>query len=248
MLLKTRLPILFISVLLGTLVVGCVSKRKSESSKEVSLKADRSYLDKERKDIPEGLQENNDFLALVLKDMAEVKLPPATVRDRFFREVRKVRDRFNKIQREKREAFNKEERNSREELLTKLKKERDSFTARKRDRDESKEFFQKQNNERTAFFENQKDKRKDFESTMEEDRRGFNEEMSLRQKTFDDAYREYQKKYMDLQKEKKQLQKSGGSGGAGSEIMPPAGQVSPGRAPVVEQYPGQLQDLEDLKK
>lgn len=226
-----------------TLVVGCASKRKSESSKEVSLKADRSYLAKERKDIPEGLQESNDFLALVLKDMAEVKLPPATVRDRFFREVRKVRDRFNKIQREKREAFNKEERTVRDAFLAKLKKERDNFTARKRDRDDSKEFFQKQNNERTAFFENQKDLRKDFESVMEEDRRGFNEEMALRQKTFDDAYRDYQKKYLEIQKEKKSLPATTG--------VPSVPGTAPGvrqTAPVVEQYPGQLKDLEDLKK
>ncbi len=218
-------------------LTSCQTSRKSESSKEVSLKADRSYLDQERKDIPEGLQENNDFLALVLKDMAVVKVPPAQVRDRFYREVRKVRDSFNKIQRQKRESFNQEERSTREIFLSKLKKDRDSFSSRKRDRDESKDFFQKQNVERSAFFENQKDLRKEFESKMEEDRRGFNEEMTLRQKTFDDTYREYQKKYTDYEKEKKS--------GATSSV-PASSPAQPNQKEFTEQYPGQLKDLQDL--
>ncbi len=224
-------------VLICMALTSCQTSRKSESSKEVSLKADRSYLDKERKDIPEGLQENNDFLALVLKDMAVVKVPPTQVRDRFYREVRKVRDSFNKIQRQKREGFNKEERTVRELFLAKLKKNRDSFSSSKRDREETKEFFQKQNVERTAFFENQKDLRKEFESKVEEDRRGFNEEMSLRQKTFDDTYREYQKKYADYEKEKK---------AGAAKASPSSGE--PPQKEFVEQYPGQLKDLQDLNQ
>lgn len=233
---KFKLPMCLTLIVLALSLWGCSTQRRSGVSDEVSLKADRSYLDHERDQIPEGVREENDFLALVLKDMATVSKEPSRVRDNFFKETRKVREKFNRDQRKKREAFNKDERSKREKFLDNLKRERESFSKKKHDREKSKEFFQKLNTDRSVFFDAQKDVRKEFESSMAEVRRDFNEDMQLKQKTFDDAYREYQKKYTEFQNRKRDSVKNRGN----IRVSPPQERV--------EQYPGQFRDLEDLNR
>ncbi len=225
---------------IGAGLVSCTTAQNN-NSQEISLKSDRKILDQYRAETPEDVRAENDFLALVLKDMAEVKLQPAKVRERYFKEVRKTRDAFNKQHRKMRDNFNKEQKKNREAFLKELKKERESFVAKKPKSNESSEFFSEQSSKRNVFFQEQADKRKEFQSEMDSSRKEFNDDMSLKQKQFDDAYREYVKNFQEVEKQKKleKAQKTNERFVAprnSESALPPAS------------YPGQQQDLEEFDR
>lgn len=240
---------LFGLTLLTAGLMSCANSQ-NKNTEEISLKADRKILDKYRAEIPEDIQKENDFMALVLKDMAEVKRPPQAVRDNYYKEVRRKRESFNKQHRQIREKFNRDEKKRREDFLKDLKKERDSFVKTKPKSSESSEFFSDQNSKRNVFFQDQSDRRKNFESEVDSSRRDFNDDMNLKQKQFDDAYREYLKNYQEKEKQKKlemskpptvapALPTAPGLPGPNNSLqqqLPPAS------------YPGQQQDLESFDK
>jgi hypothetical protein len=232
-----KLSFIFTLMAILTLLTSC-STTDDKKSQEISLKADRKLLDKYRTETPEDIKAENDFMALVLKDMAEVKSKPQDVRDRFYKEVRRKRDAFNMQYRKIREKFNADDKKKREAFLTKTKKERDHFVASKPKSDESREFFQDQNTNRTAFFQDQYDARKEFESQMDAGRKDFNEDMDLKQKQFEDAYREYSKNYTEKEKQKK-LEK------AAAPVVYQAPAAQPQAMPAAS-YPGQDKDLQEF--
>lgn len=209
------------------------STPSSINDKEISLKSDRASIDSIRKQTPEVVKQENDFLALVLKDMAVVDKKPQEVRDRFYREVRKTRDSFNRDHRKQRDEFNRNEKSTREKFLKSLKEERKDFAAKKPSRDESSAFFQEQNLKRSNYFQDQSDKRKDFESKMNESRKDFNDDLALKQKQFDDMYREYLIKFRENQSQTKAQKKA---------------QAIEASKPTSVSYPGQAQDLDDFNK
>lgn len=230
-------------LLVFTLLTSC-STPDEKNTGEISLKADRKILDKYRSEIPEDVKDENDFMALVLKDISDGKSTPQQVRDRYYKEVRRKRDSFQKQHRKIREKFNRDDKKKRDEFLSGLKKERDRFVSSKPKPDDSREFFQEQNTKRTAFFQDQSDNRKEFESQMDQARRDFNEDMNLKQKQFDDAHREYAKNYLEKEKQKK-LEKSAPLGEPGSSVSAkPAQSVQSALPPA--SYPGQDKDLEEF--
>src|SRR5690606_36454977 len=94
---------------------------------EVSIKADRSYLDQERQNIPAEIKKANDELAFDLEQMGQIKEDPNKIRERFQTKVRKARDKFRNQLAKKRENFSKEERKQREAFLKAQAKEREAF-------------------------------------------------------------------------------------------------------------------------
>lgn len=241
-----KLSAIFSLLVTLTLLTSC-SHSGDKNSEEISLKADRKILDKYREEIPEELKAENDFMALVLKDMAEVKSKPQDVRDRYYKEVRRKRDSFNNQHRKIREKFSKDEKKKRETFLKDLKKSRDSFVSSKPKSDENREFFQDQNTKRSAFFSDLTDLRKDFESQMDQSRKDFNDDMSLKQKQFDDAYREYTKNYQEREKEKEKQKKdqAGAVQAMQSQINYQQAAPVPAVLPAAS-YPGQEKDLQEF--
>ncbi len=247
--------ILFISRVGILAFLGISCSTPSVRNNEISLKADRSALQEFRQDISDSTKEENDFVALVLKDMSDLKLTPSEVRDRYNREVRKTREKFTRNQKKAREQFNSQEKKNREKFLANLKSERESFIAGKPKSNESSYFFQEQNNKRQSFFQDQSDARRDFDSEMSQIRDDFNEDMRLKQKQFDDAYREYSKEYQDKIKEKREIEKNKikaqESGSAASYQNGRLDQMnmqnSQEPSGVKMSYPGQEQDLQELR-
>lgn len=237
-----KLSLIFVFLVSIAGLTSCSTPEK-QSTEEISLKADRKILDKYREEIPEDIKNENDFMALVLKDMAEVKMNPSEVRAHYYREVRRKRDAFNNQHRKIREKFNKDTKKQRDEFLSNLKKERNEFVRTKPKSDESREFFQDQNTKRSAFFQDQSDSRRDFESQMEAARKDFNDDMNLKQKQFDDVHREYIKNFQEKEKQKRMEMSA-----------PPRVAPSPGVAPSLPQvnalppaaYPGQEKDLQEF--
>ncbi len=218
-------------------LTSCSLTSTSSTTEEISLKADRSSLDDLRSETPEPVKEENDFLALVLRDMAAVEKKPQQVRDRYFREVRRTRDQFNKDHRRQRDEFSRNEKSKREKFLKSLKDERTAFIAKKPSREQSSAFYQEQNLKRNNYFQDQSDRRRDFDSKMSNARKDFNDDMALKQKQFDDAYREYLKKYREEQARLKQ---------AASAPPPPPMPTTRVQAPSPASYPGQAEDLAEF--
>lgn len=233
-----KVGIIFSLILLVAGLTSC-STVKTSNTEEISLKADRKILDKYRAEIPEDIKEENDFMALVLKDMAEVKMNPRDVREHYYKEVRRKRDAFNRQHRMIREKFNRDDKKKRAEFLSNLKKERASFVATKPTSKESSEFFQEQNTKRSAFFQDQADARKDFSSEIESARRDFNDDMNLKQKQFDDVHREYIKNYQEMEKQKKMKHEP-----AIQPSYPVTSQQQVDLSPA--SYPGQEKDLQEF--
>jgi hypothetical protein len=234
-----KLSAIFRVLSIVTLLTSC-SGAPSNKSEEISLKADRSLIEKYRTETPEDIKDENDFMALVLKDMSGLNTRPQDVRDHYYREVRKKRESFNNQYRKIREKFNRDEKKKRDEYLANSKKERNSFTSSKHQSSESSDFFQEQNVKRNAFFQDQSDTRKEFESQMESTKKDFNEDMNLKQKQFDDAYREFSKNYADKEKEKR-LQKSVASPSTTMSPQPGVMEAMPSAT-----YPGQDKDLQEF--
>jgi hypothetical protein len=237
-----KLGLILTLTLLMTGLTSC-STAEQKNTEEISLKADRKLLDKYRAEIPEDIREENDFMALVLKDMAEVKMNPHDVRTHYYKEVRRKRDTFNKQHRKIREKFHRDAKKKRNEFLTNLKKERADFVASKPTSQESSEFFREQNTKRSAFFQDQSDLRKDFESEIESARRDFNDDMKLKQKQFDDAYREYFKNYQEMEKQKKMERQQAHS--VKQPYVAPTQQAAVEALPAAS-YPGQAKDLQEF--
>lgn len=227
-------------------LTSCSTNSKSEGKDEISLKADRKLLDQYRTETPEEVKAENDFMALVLKDMGEVKAKPQDVRDRYYKEVRKKRDAFNKQHRQIRDRYNRDTKKKRDDFLNDLKKERAKFVSKKPSSSESSEFFSEQNTKRNMFFQDQSDNRRDFESQVDQDRRDFNDDMNLKQKQFDDAYREYLKNYQEKEKEKKAAMApvSGMNNQRSATVAP--GTHTNMEMPTPVTYPGQDKDIQEL--
>ncbi|MES2768580.1 MAG: hypothetical protein V4596_05475 [Bdellovibrionota bacterium] len=245
-----KLAAIFVLTVLMTGLTSC-SSTSSKNTEEISLKADRKLLDKYRTEMPEDIKAENDYMALVLKDMSEVKSKPQDVRDRYYKEVRRKRDAFNKQHRQIREKFNREEKKKRDEFLAEAKKERTSFASKKHASSESSAFFSEQNTKRNVFFQDQSDARKEFESQMDQSRRDFNDDMNLKQKQFDDSYREYMKNFQEKEKQKKEEMKAAPSVAPASPattLGTPAVNPTTAIAPATGGYLGQDKDLEEFDK
>lgn len=167
-------------------------------SADVSLKADRSELDKLRSEVPEDVKAQNDEIAMVLSYVyRDSEEEPNRLRDRFQAAIRKRRDAMDKHLRRSRDSFSKEERRLREDYLKKSKEEREEFLDRKRTSDERKKFFEEQEDRRRVFFADQAEKRKDFESQVQEERKKMEDFVREKQNQFNQEWREYQTRYAE---------------------------------------------------
>ena len=194
----------FVAVFLGS----CASKhgaagdgRRAEVPDEVSLRADRSALDDERRDIPEDRRRENDELALVFQMMqAKKNQEPGEVHDRFNKALRDRRDKNDKALRKRREEFTRVEKHSRDEFLRKSKDERDSYMGGKHTSDERKRFFDDQEDKRKNYFAGESEKRTDFESEMTDARKTFEDYVKEKTNEFNDEIRAYTADYYDRKK------------------------------------------------
>jgi hypothetical protein len=167
-------------------------------SADVSLRADRSELDKLRSEIPDDVKAQNDEIALVLSYVyRDSEEEPNRLRDRFQAAIRKRREAMDKQLRRSRDSFSKEERRSREDYLRNSKEERDEFLERKRTSDERKKFFEEQEDRRRVFFADQAEKRKDFESQVQDERKRLEDFVREKQNQFNQEWREYQSRYSE---------------------------------------------------
>ena len=100
-----------LSILVAPLIIfGCAHQedknpkmsheQSSHPSDELSLKADRSELDEQRRQIPEDVKRSNDELSLVLQLMQSNELgdmqDPSKIRDRFDKAIRDRREKLEK--------------------------------------------------------------------------------------------------------------------------------------------------------
>lgn len=214
------------------------------TDEEISLKKDRVELDEIRKDIPAEVRETNDEWALILKDM-DGERSPYEIRSRFYEKVRRHREHFNEDMRKAREQFNKSEQRQRKAMLKILDDERKDFERSKKTTDKRKAFFEDHADRRKIFFEEERDKRKDFESQVTQKRKDFEEYMKDRQKQFDDAIREYTKNFEEKKKEKRALENAKLEAQRRYPKQEPSANPQP--AQTAPQYPGQEQDLRDIK-
>jgi hypothetical protein len=173
----------------------------AEVPDELSLKADRSALDEERKDIPEDKRRDNDELAALLQLIqAKPNQEPGEVRERFNKVIRDRREKSDKTFRRRREEFSKTETRSRESFLKTAKDERDSYLKSKHTSDDRKDFFDRQEDQRKSFFSDQTEKRNDFEAKMTDDRKTFEDYIKEKTSQFNDEMRAYTAAYYDRQK------------------------------------------------
>lgn len=185
---------------------GAVSTEASSaekgSSSEVSLKADRSELDKLRSEIPDEVKRQNDEIALILSFInRETEEEPNKVRDRFSTALRKRREALDKHLRRTRESFSKTEKKEREEFLKRSKEDRAEFLERKRSPDDRKRFFEDQEDKRKGFFADQTEKRKDFESSVQDERKRMEDFIREKQNQFNQEWRDYQIRYTERKKQ-----------------------------------------------
>lgn len=165
---------------------------------DVSLKSDRSELDKLRSEIPDDVKKQNDEIAMVLSYVyRESEEEPNRLRDRFQAAIRKRREAMDKHLRQSRDSFSKEERRLRDEFLKQSKAERDEYLSRKRSQDDRKKFFDVQEDKRRAFFADQTEKRKDFESQVQDERKKLEDFVREKQNLFNQEWREYQTRYTE---------------------------------------------------
>lgn len=217
----------------------------ADAASEVSLKADRSELDKLRTEIPDEVKRQNDEIALILSFInRETEEEPNRVRDRFSAALRKRREASDKHLRRARESFSEKEKQEREDFLKKSKETRTDFLDRKRSPDDRKRFFEDQEDKRKGFFADQTDKRKDFESSVQEERRRMEDFIREKQNQFNQEWRDYQARYTERKKQgdlkkrmeekARDLERRGQSGvppASSSALSPPsAGSVSLGPA------------------
>ncbi len=212
----------------------------SDASSEISLKADRSELDKFRTEIPEEVKRQNDEIALILSFInRETEEDPNKVRDRFSAALRKRREASDKHLRRTRDSFSKREKQEREEFLKKSKEDREEFQDRKRSPDDRKRFFEDQEDKRKEFFADQTEKRKDFESSVQDERKRMEDFIREKQNQFNQEWRDYQTRYTERKKQndlkKRMEQKSRELERRGQPVLKApdhsTGQLSPG-APV----------------
>ena len=174
----------------------------SDAAAEISLKADRTELDKFRTEIPEEVKRQNDEIALILSFVnRETEEDPSKVRDRFSAALRKRREASDKHLRRARESFSKREKQDREEFLKKSKEDRTEFLDRKRSPDDRKRFFEDQEDKRKGFFADQTEKRKDFESSVQEERKRMEDFIREKQNQFSQEWRDYQARYTERKKQ-----------------------------------------------
>jgi hypothetical protein len=198
----------------ASFIISCASGRGEHASTqaasndelpdELSLKADRSALEEERKDIPEERRRENDELAALLQMIqAKPNQEPSEIRDRFSKAVRDRREKSDKRLRKLREDFSKNERRAREAFLKSVKEERDAYMGSKHSPEERKDFFGKQEDTRRDFFANQSEKRHDFESKMTEDRKAFEDYIKEKTSQFNDEIRAYSASFYDRKKQER---------------------------------------------
>jgi hypothetical protein len=199
-------------------LISCASNRNTISDDrstqvpdELSLRADRSAMENDRKDIPEEKRRDNDELAMVLQMMqAKANQEPGEIRERFNKAVRDRRDKSDKSFRRRREDYDKVERKSREAFLKKMKNERDHYMNAKHSSDDRKEFFDSQEDTRKDYFATESDQRHDFDSKLTEDRQAFDDYVKEKTDQFNEDIRAYtedfydRKKNIQLQKESKE--------------------------------------------
>ncbi len=215
-------------VAVSSVIISCTTPNSAESSgefssetkpaqagevpDEVSLKADRSVFESERKNISESTKKENDELAAVLSMMSNPDEEPSKVRDRFNTALRKKRDKNDKMLRERRESFMKKQRADREAFLKQSQTARTDFMKSKHSQDENKAFFEKQESKRKDFFDAANDALKEFDAKMNEDRKTFEDYVRERQNTFNASLRTYTETYQDrrnnLEKKKRAEQRA----------------------------------------
>ena len=199
-------------LMVASFIISCASSGTSSAEKapatnadvpnELSLKADRSALDEERKDIPDDKKRDNDELAGILQMVhAKPDQDPSDIRNRFGKAVRDRRDKNDKNLRKAREDYDKNERKTREAFLKTMKTERDKYMGAKHTADERKEFFDSQEDRRKDYFANQSDKRHDFEAKITEERKSFEDYMKEKNDQFTSDMREYTTAYYERKKQ-----------------------------------------------
>jgi hypothetical protein len=167
---------------------------------DVSIKADREYLDAERKNVPAEIKKANDELAFDLQQMGQVKENPERVRSRFQEKVRKARDKFRQKLHKIRDNYTKNERKQREAHTKVLNKERDEFKKQKADRDRNREFYAEQDLKREDFYADSRQKRSEFEEEMRSQSKEFDESMRERVKQFNEELRIYTQRYREMER------------------------------------------------
>lgn len=203
---------------------------------DVSLKSDRSELEKLRSEIPDDVKKQNDEIAMVLSYVyRESEEEPSRLRDRFQAALRKRREVMDKHLRSSRDSFSKEERRLRDEFLRTSKDERDDYLSRKRSREDRKKFFDGQEDKRRAFFADQSEKRKDFESQVQDERKKLEDFIREKQNQFNQEWREYQARYTERRRlnetKKKMENKARQLEKRGAQVLPVTQPAQASQAP-----------------
>ena len=171
---------------------------------ELSLKADRSALDEERKQIPPETKRSNDEMALILQlmqtnDLGEMQ-DPSKIRERFDKVVREKRTKLDREVQKSRADFAKNEKTSRDLYFANLKTKREEFAKEKHDSETRSQFFSDQDQKRRDFTADLQEKRSSFETDVREKRKDFEDYIHERQSSFNDEYRSYSKRYDEARK------------------------------------------------
>ncbi len=217
---------------------------------ELSLKADRSALDEERKQIPPETKRSNDEMALILQlmqtnDLGEMQ-EPSKIRDRFDKVVRDKRTKIDREIQKNRDEFGRNEKLTRDQFFATLKTSRETFAKEKHDSETRSQFFSDQDQKRRDFVSDQQEKRNTFESDTREKRKDFEDYIRERQNSFNEEYRSYSKRYDEARKAnslKKNMQEKDKKM---KEDLYKRSTIGNG-ASAPAQNPAQQKDLEDLQ-
>ncbi len=203
------LAIFVVFLAASTLIISCATRSNDRSDSrpvavpdELSLRADRSALAEERKNIPEEKRRSNDEIAMVLQLMSSKSdQEPSEIRDRFNKALRDRRERNDTSLRKRRDDFTKVERRAREDYLRKAKDERENFAKEKHSAEERKRMFDDQDEKRRDYFSNEADKRKDFESEITEARKTFEDYAKEKTDQFNQEARAYSADFYERKKQ-----------------------------------------------
>lgn len=182
-------------------------------STEVSLKADRDYLEEARKELPVEIKKANDELAFDLAQLSTVKEHPSVVSSRFQEKVRKLHERYRQQSSKVRDDYNREERGRRDAFLKKSQQTREAFHRKRADRAETQGFYNELERQRRDFYAVERERRSEFDSEMRLRAKDFNDSVKERSDQFRSQLSEYRQRYQPspsssaLRKEFEDMQK-----------------------------------------
>lgn len=232
-----------LAVSLSLSLISCANTAKnnagSNSTEEVSLKADRSEFDELRKDMPAEVRKENDELAGILQLLRNPNGEyerPERIRERFNKVMRDKRARQNKQFQDEREDFTRIEKEKREEFTDNQKKEKEDFLDDKPSSEKRRRFFDRLDEKRSRFYDDARERRRSFEAEISTRRRNFEDYNREKTNLFNSELRNYQKEY-DEHRKGEDLKKRMGAKRASTPVPQPnlSGSTDMNTAPSAEQ-------------